>query len=359
MTGEETGESFYRGEYAIGALTVPFGQRKTFPQIAKWLGEQGCRSVSIAAWQPPEAGVSGRGGEDAFVAAHFGDLKTFDESRASEMKGAMAEAGITPISVAYYENMSTADVTQRRAFHEQYSRACRAARMIGAKYVGTFPGRNETMGEKESLGFFIREIGPDVQKRADDEGRVPVWENCIMEGLLEKYGLVVGNVAYCPENWREILGSSGTDKWRMVMDPSHLIWEGIDPIRALREFGPSIVEVHAKDAGLKGPRFRPPETRNMKPLPYKPENYETGIVKDNHPVKKWGAGLYHHAVPGLGDVKWKQYLWNMRESGLVVPVTLEIEDEVFNPRSPGLDNYGEAAFRVGIRTLKPYCAALK
>lgn len=357
MTGEEADGSFYRGEYAIGALTVPFGQRKTFPQIAKWLGEQGCKSVSIAAWQPPEAGVSGRGGEDAFVAAHFGDLRTFDEAKASEMKESMAEAGIKPISVAYYENTSTANTEQRAAFHEQFSRACRAARMTGIKYVGTFPGRNENMSESDSLKFFLKEIGPDLQIRADDEGCVPVFENCIMEGLIK--GSTVGNVAYSPKNWREIFGSSGTDKWRMVMDPSHLIWEGIDPIRALKEFKPYIVEVHAKDAGLLGPRFRPPETRNMKPLPYKPENYDTGIVRDDHPVKEWGAGLYHHAVPGLGSVKWKPYLGEMRKGGLVVPVTLEIEDNAFNPRSPGLDNYGEAAIRVGVRTLKPYCAAMK
>jgi sugar phosphate isomerase/epimerase len=34
------------------------------------------------------------------------------------------------------------------------------------------------------------------------------------------------------------------------LDPSHLFWQGIDPIRAIRELGPAIFHVHAKDTAI-------------------------------------------------------------------------------------------------------------
>ena len=139
-----------------------------------------------------------------------------------------------------------------------------------------------------------------------------------------------------------------------------MVWQGIDYGRALREFADKVVEVHAKDGLVKQPQLRPPETRCMHPLPFRDENYETGIVRDDHPVKGWGAGLYNHAVPGLGDVEWGVVTRAMRESGLgKVPLVVEIEDEAFNPRSPKPgENYCRAAFAVAARTLEPYCLGI-
>ena len=98
----------------------------------------------------------------------------------------------------------------------------------------------------------------------------------------------------------------------------------------------------------------------MEPLPFRDENYETGIVGDDHPIHEWGAGLYNHAAPGLGHVKWGKVTGKMRETGMAergVPLVVEIEDEAFCPRSPKDDNAARAAFAVAIRTLKPYCSA--
>lgn len=345
----------YRGEIEVGLLTVPFG-RTPFKKIAETAGAEGFKTLSIAAWPPPEISDSGRTGEDAFVSPHCGDLRTFDEARASEMRGAMKEAGVRPHSMAYFVNMSTANETQRREFIENYGHVCRIGAMLGAEFVGTFPGRNETMTEEGSLRFFLKEVDPELTARAKGEGRKKLLENCIMEGLLAEYGLTVGNVAYCPENFRTILDKS---EWYICLDPSHMVWQGIDYLQALKEFRDAIAEVHGKDAMVLDPRFRPPETRNLNPLEFRKEWYDKGIVRDGHPVKAWGAGLYKHAVPGCGDVHWGNVVRVMRESGLVVPIDLEIEDEAYDPRSPKPEkNHSLAAFRVGLRALRPYCVAL-
>ena len=229
--------------------------------------------------------------------------------------------------------------------------------MIGAGYIGTFPGRNVNMSEERALKFFVNTIGPKLQKIAGNYGLKVYFENCIMEGLLGKKGKVIGNVAYCPANWRRIF--DGTD-WKMNLDPSHMIWQGIDYAQALDEFSDNIVEVHAKDAYVLEKWRRPKATRDMEPVPFRSENYEKGIVGDDHPVWDWGAGVYKHRVPGIGQVNWGAVAGKMRENGLAernVPLVVEIEDENFNPRSAGDDNYSPAAFKVAIDTLTPYCSA--
>jgi sugar phosphate isomerase/epimerase len=348
----------FDGKINIGLLTVPFGTGAAFPEIASWSGKAGYDVLSIASWPPPEKSASQRTGEDAFVAAHCGDLATFNESRASEMKGAMESAGVKPYSMAFFENMSTANADARKALHKTFGQICKIGAMIGAKYIGTFPGRNENMSEEDALRFFIKEIGPGLQKTAADSGLKVYFENCIMEGLLGKKGRVVGNVAYCPANWRRIFDA--LDGWYMNPDPSHMVWQGIDYVRAIEEFADRVVEVHAKDGYVLQPWRRPAETKDMEPLPFKPENYQTGIVRDDHPVWDWGAGLYYHADAGLGDVDWGKVTKAMRETEIAargVPLVVELEDEAFGPRATGPENYGRAGFKVAIRTLEPYCSA--
>ena len=51
-------------------------------------------------------------------------------------------------------------------------------------------------------------------------------------------------IAYAPRIWRRIL-----NVWDVGMnyDPRHLVWQMIDQQRFIREFGPRILHVHAKD----------------------------------------------------------------------------------------------------------------
>jgi sugar phosphate isomerase/epimerase len=49
-----------------------------------------------------------------------------------------------------------------------------------------------------------------------------------------------------PRIWRRIFDTWG-DAVGMNYDPSHLVWQMIDAARFVREFGPRMVHVHAKD----------------------------------------------------------------------------------------------------------------
>ena len=86
-------------------------------------------------------------------------------------------------------------------------------------------------------------------------------------------------------------------------DPSHLIWQHIDYIRSIREFGSRIYHVHAKDTRIDADSL-----------------YEHGIL---------GLGWHTPKLPGLGDVNWGQLVSVLTDTGYHGPFCIEVEDRAF------------------------------
>jgi len=88
------------------------------------------------------------------------------------------------------------------------------------------------------------------------ERLIPYWE-----GLLEFASdrapavsicleLDPGQTVFTPRGFlrlRDTLGASAT-QLGVNLDPSHLFWQGMDPLRAIRALGPLVRYAHAKDA---------------------------------------------------------------------------------------------------------------
>jgi sugar phosphate isomerase/epimerase len=88
-------------------------------------------------------------------------------------------------------------------------------------------------------------------------------------------------------------------------DPSHMIWQQMDPIQPLREFAAKIFHVHAKDARI--------DRRKLN---------EVGILA--HPVE------YHDPrLPGLGELDWSAFFAALTEARVDVSVAIEMEDRAY------------------------------
>jgi len=94
-------------------------------------------------------------------------------------------------------------------------------------------------------------------------------------------------------------------------DPSHLIWQGIDPVIFIKKFGERIYHAHAKDAEI------------VK------ENVSTsGVI----PTGSWmrpGRG-FRFRVVGWGDVEWKRVMTALLEVGYDYVLSYEHEDPVMS-----------------------------
>ncbi|HMN26617.1 MAG TPA: sugar phosphate isomerase/epimerase, partial [Caldilineaceae bacterium] len=56
------------------------------------------------------------------------------------------------------------------------------------------------------------------------------------------------NLAATPAIWRRMFEAIPSDHFGLNFDPSHLVWQQIDYLKAIGDFAPKFVHAHAKDA---------------------------------------------------------------------------------------------------------------
>src|ERR1700726_4796213 len=136
---------------------------------------------------------------------------------------------------------------------------------------------------------------------ADDDVKVGI-ENCPM--LFSGDEWPGGkNLAISPDIWRRMFDAIPSKHFGLNFDPSHLVWQRIDYVRALHEFKDRIVHVHAKDDKTVADRL-----------------YDRGVM---------GLGWHIPKLPGLGDVQWNQFVSALTDIEYRGPVCVEIEDRAF------------------------------
>ncbi|MBV9130001.1 MAG: sugar phosphate isomerase/epimerase, partial [Verrucomicrobia bacterium] len=111
------------------------------------------------------------------------------------------------------------------------------------------------------------------------------------------------NLAISPEIWRRMFDAIPSKHFGLNFDPSHLVWQKIDYVRALHEFKDRIVHVHAKDDKTVADRL-----------------YDRGVL---------GLGWHIPKLPGLGDVQWNQFFSALTDIEYRGPVCVEIEDRAY------------------------------
>jgi sugar phosphate isomerase/epimerase len=103
-------------------------------------------------------------------------------------------------------------------------------------------------------------------------------------------------------------------------DPSHLVHQELDIMIPVARFSKRIFHTHAKDCLVDVQR----------------RNY-VGIL---------GEGWWRYVIPGYGDIRWGEYIGNLREVGYRGVLSIEHEDNTFDP---------EDGFRHGARYLSRFC----
>jgi sugar phosphate isomerase/epimerase len=95
------------------------------------------------------------------------------------------------------------------------------------------------------------------------------------------------------------------ENFGLNFDPSHLVWQQMDYLAAIREFAPRFHHAHAKDARMEWHKLN-----------------DVGIMA--YPLQ------YHTPkLPGLGDVNWGKFFSVLADSGYDGPVCVEVEDRAY------------------------------
>jgi sugar phosphate isomerase/epimerase len=126
----------------------------------------------------------------------------------------------------------------------------RAARRLGVGVVNGFTG--------SSIWPYLYSFPPVPQKMIDEGFELlaerfnpilDVFGECGVKFALEVHPTEIAFDFYSTQRALEVLDYR--EEFGFNFDPSHLIWQGIDPVAFIREFGDRIYHVHMKDAIVK------------------------------------------------------------------------------------------------------------
>ncbi len=300
----------------LGLLTAPFPST-SLDDVADWTAANGFESIEIAGW-PPSSGDARR-----YAGTSHIDVTTLTKDRADEIVGKMSARGLVISGLGYYPNPLHPDPAHRDMVIGHLRKVIEAAELMNVGLVNTFMGADGGKNLDDNWEGALR-IWPDIVSFARDHGRKITIENCPM---LFSYDEWPGghNLATSPRMWRRILEQWG-GTIGLNFDPSHLILQMIDIPRFIREFGPHILHVQAKDLWI--------DREGL---------YENGVFS-------MGMGWQVPRLPGLGDVEWDALFGALWRTGYDGDVIIEHEDRDFEKT----DELVKRGFLLARDVLRPY-----
>ncbi|RWM08785.1 sugar phosphate isomerase/epimerase [Mesorhizobium sp.] len=279
----------------LGLLTAPFPDT-ALSEVADWARSVGFEALEIACW-PKTSGASRR-----YAGTSHIDAAGISASEAKDIAASLAGKGLTISGLGFYPNPLHPDQAHREAVIDHLRKVIVLASRMGVSLVNTFCG-GDASKTIDANWEDAQKVWPSIIAHAREHGVKLAFENCPM---IFSYDEWPGghNIAYSPYVWRRILEAWGGDVG-MNFDPSHLVWQMIDKQRFIREFGPHMLHVHAKDLMIDHDGL-----------------YERGILSA-------GIGWQVPRMPGLGDINWSTIFSGLYRAGYDGPVIIEHEDRRF------------------------------
>ena len=300
----------------LGLLTAPFPETPLL-EVADWAASEGFEALEIACW-PRSSGPTRR-----YAGTSHIDVTNLPASKAKEIVAALAEKEIAISALGYYPNPLHPNSAHRKAVIDHLKKVIVAASRMGVSVVNTFCG-GDASKTVDANWRDAQKVWPKIVAFARNNGVKLAFENCPMIFSHDEWP-GGHNIAYSPYLWRRILEAWGGDVG-MNYDPSHLVWQMIDQGRFIREFGPHMLHVHAKDLMIDRDGL-----------------YERGIMSA-------GMGWQIPRMPGLGEVDWPVVFSGLYRAGYDGPVIIEHEDRKFE----GTDELVKRGFLLARDVLRPY-----
>ena len=195
-------------------------------------------------------------------------------------------------------------VRQRAAADMQ--RAARVARKLGVDTVVGFTGSKIW----PYVAMFPPVPGSVIEDGYEDFARRwnPILDVYDSEGVRFAHEVHPSEIAY--DYWTTVKALEAIDHryaFGLNWDPSHLLWQGVDPIGFITDFADRIAHVDCKDT-----RLRPPTGR-------------TGILGSHLP---WGDPRrgWDFVSTGHGDMHWEDAFRALGSIGYTGPISIEWED---------------------------------
>lgn len=191
-------------------------------------------------------------------------------------------------SFIYGRNFLSSDERKRTEYRTEIRRLLDLAADIGVPQITTSTGVNPTLSLAENIDAALEFWRPLFDQAQQASIRFAL-----------EFCPTAGNFALGPHAWRQLFAA--TAQWPnfgLNYDPSHLLWQFIDPYKPVQEFAEHIFSVHAKDTVIWHDRLADHGILT----PYR--RTETMA----HGPEEARAAWWEYRLPGDGDLDWPHFL---------------------------------------------------
>jgi sugar phosphate isomerase/epimerase len=293
----------------LGVLTVLFSDQP-LEKVLDMVAEAGCQCVELGCGNYPGS-------------AHCNpDELLADEDKIKQLKDLVASKGLEISALSCHGNPLHPNEAIANENIEVMKKAVQLAPKLGVDVVVNFSGCPGGGPDDKTPNWVTCPWPPDfseIVKWQWEEKVIPHWTEmakfCQDNGI-NKIGFEMhpGFVVYNPESLLKLRAAVG-DIIGANFDPSHLWWQGIDPIKAVRALKGAIWHVHAKDTRIY------------------PMNSEVNGVLDiksytDEASRSW---IFRTVGYGHGADFWNDFVSTLRMGGYDGTLSIEHEDSLMSP----------------------------
>ncbi len=282
---------------------------KTLDETLKIMSEQGIKTVEVGA-----GGYPGK--------AHCDPAALLaDEAKLEEFKNTFKKYGITICALAAHGNPLHPNKEIAEMYDTDFKNAVLLAEKLGVDTVITFSGCPGDCENSKNPNWVTCSWPEDYLQILDwqwNEKVIPYWQETGAFAKAHKVDHIAfemhpGFCVYNPATLLRLREAVG-DVIGATFDPSHLIWQGMDPVAAIRELKGAIYHVHAKDTKI--------------------DKYNTaknGVLDVKHYGDELGRSWVFRTVGyGNNESYWRDLVSNLRLCGYDRVLSIEHEDSVMS-----------------------------
>ena len=294
----------------LGVITVLFGDQP-LDKALEYLKSIGIEELEIGA-----GGYPGKAHCDPAVLLN-------DERKLAEFRETIEKYGMPINAFGCHGNPVHPDKATRESYRSDFRNAILLAEKLGIRKIIGFSGCPGDCEESRNPNWVTcpwpNEYS-DVLKWQWEEKLIPYWKEEVKFAEahgIEKIALEMhpGFCVYNPETLLRLRSEAG----KLIganLDPSHLIWQGIDPVAATRALGDAIYHVHAKDTKV--------DKLNVA---------VNGVLDTKPYADELHRGWVFRSVGYGNDMQyWRDFISNLRLVGYDDILSIEHEDSIMTNR---------------------------
>ncbi len=268
----------------------------SFEEVVDFAAENKFSCVEMMCWPKGKA-------ERRYAGVTHVNVDELDDSQVKHINGYLDKKGVYISGLGYYPNPLAADKEKTEKEIEHIKKVIKGAAKLGIPVINTFIGRDHTKNIDDNFKLF-KDVWPGIVKVAEENNVKIGIENCPMFFTNDEWP-GGKNLAFSPAIWERMFEIIPSEAFGLNYDPSHLVFMQMDEVQPIYDFKNRLHHIHLKDVKV-----------------YKDKLDKVGILAN--PLE------YHSPkLPGLGDVRWRDFFSALTTVKYKGPVCIEVEDKAF------------------------------